>query len=230
MPRRRPTRALPGGRRTPSALTRRLSGTWTGRCGTTSSRGRASGRAGGSGSRSSKSAASAGLVPAHRRHALRPRDRDASPPRHAEDPRADGQARPEDRQRRRAHPVGHGVTDSSAVVRIFHRPSRAGRAGRHARPGTAVGVDLGVKTLLTGADDRGRLIEVAGPKSLRAACASCAARPARTHANNPGPRDGEKAPRGSPASTPASPTSAPTRSTRPPPRWRPDTRPWSWRT
>ena len=40
--------------------------------------------------------------------------------------------------------------------------------GRHARPGTAVGVDLGVRTLLTGADDRGRLIEVAGPKSLRA--------------------------------------------------------------
>ena len=40
--------------------------------------------------------------------------------------------------------------------------------GRHTRPGTAVGVDLGVRTLLTGADDRGRLIEVAGPKSLRA--------------------------------------------------------------
>jgi putative transposase len=40
--------------------------------------------------------------------------------------------------------------------------------GRHARPGTAVGVDLGVKTLLTGVDDRGRLIEIAGPRSLRA--------------------------------------------------------------
>jgi putative transposase len=40
--------------------------------------------------------------------------------------------------------------------------------GRHARPGTAVGVDLGVRTLLTGVDDGGRLIEVAGPKSLRA--------------------------------------------------------------
>ena len=40
--------------------------------------------------------------------------------------------------------------------------------GRHARPGTAVGVDLGVKALLTGVDDRGRLIEVAGPESLRA--------------------------------------------------------------
>ncbi len=41
--------------------------------------------------------------------------------------------------------------------------------GRHARPGSAAGVDLGVKTLLTGVDDRGRLITVAGPKPLRAA-------------------------------------------------------------
>jgi putative transposase len=40
---------------------------------------------------------------------------------------------------------------------------------RHARPGSAVGIDLGVKTLLTGADDRGRLIKIAGPKPLRAA-------------------------------------------------------------
>jgi putative transposase len=38
----------------------------------------------------------------------------------------------------------------------------------HPRPGTAVGIDLGVKTLLTGVDDRGRLIEIAGPKPLRA--------------------------------------------------------------
>ena len=37
----------------------------------------------------------------------------------------------------------------------------------HPNPGTAVGIDLGVRTLLTGADDRGRLIEVVGPKSLR---------------------------------------------------------------
>jgi putative transposase len=42
-------------------------------------------------------------------------------------------------------------------------------AERHARPGSAVGVDLGVKTLLTGVDDRGRLITVGGPKPLRAA-------------------------------------------------------------
>jgi putative transposase len=39
---------------------------------------------------------------------------------------------------------------------------------QHARPGSAIGVDLGVRTLLTGVDDRGRLIEVAGPKPLRA--------------------------------------------------------------
>ncbi|HMH93327.1 MAG TPA: IS607 family element RNA-guided endonuclease TnpB [Streptosporangiaceae bacterium] len=40
--------------------------------------------------------------------------------------------------------------------------------GPHAQPGSAVGIDLGVKTLLTGADNLGRVIEVAGPKPLRA--------------------------------------------------------------
>ena len=40
---------------------------------------------------------------------------------------------------------------------------------RHARPGSAVGVDLGVKTLLTGADDAGNVISVPGPKPLKAA-------------------------------------------------------------
>jgi putative transposase len=39
---------------------------------------------------------------------------------------------------------------------------------QHARPGSAIGVDMGVKTLLTGADDRGRLVEIAGRKPLRA--------------------------------------------------------------
>jgi len=39
--------------------------------------------------------------------------------------------------------------------------------GRHARPGSAVGIDLGVKTLLTGVDDAGRVFEVAGTKPLR---------------------------------------------------------------
>src|SRR5260370_3540924 len=39
---------------------------------------------------------------------------------------------------------------------------------RHCRPGSAIGVDLGITTLLTGADDQGAIITVAGPKALRA--------------------------------------------------------------
>jgi putative transposase len=39
---------------------------------------------------------------------------------------------------------------------------------RHARPGSGAGVDLGVKTLLTAVDDQGTVIEIAGPKALRA--------------------------------------------------------------
>ena len=41
--------------------------------------------------------------------------------------------------------------------------------GSHARPGSAVGVDLGVQTLLTGVDDLGRVIAVEGGKTARAA-------------------------------------------------------------
>ena len=40
---------------------------------------------------------------------------------------------------------------------------------RHARPGSAVGVDLGVKTLLTGSDDAGNTFGIAGPKALKTA-------------------------------------------------------------
>ena len=38
---------------------------------------------------------------------------------------------------------------------------------RHARPGSAVGIDLGVKALLTGVDDTGTTVTVDGPKALR---------------------------------------------------------------
>jgi putative transposase len=37
----------------------------------------------------------------------------------------------------------------------------------HARPGSAIGVDLGVKTLLTGVDEAGTVVIVDGPKALR---------------------------------------------------------------
>jgi putative transposase len=39
----------------------------------------------------------------------------------------------------------------------------------HPRPGSAAGIDLGVKTLLTGVDDAGNIITVPGPRPLRAA-------------------------------------------------------------
>ena len=39
--------------------------------------------------------------------------------------------------------------------------------GRHARPGSAIGIDLGVKTLLTGVDDRGNVVTADGPRALR---------------------------------------------------------------
>jgi putative transposase len=41
--------------------------------------------------------------------------------------------------------------------------------GRHARPGSVIGVDPGVKTLLTGVDDGGNVVTVAGPRALRSA-------------------------------------------------------------
>jgi putative transposase len=37
----------------------------------------------------------------------------------------------------------------------------------HVRPGSAIGIDLGVKALLTGVDDSGNVVTVAGPKALR---------------------------------------------------------------
>ena len=41
--------------------------------------------------------------------------------------------------------------------------------GAHARPGSVIGIDLGVKALLTGVDDRGNVITVDGPRALRSA-------------------------------------------------------------
>ncbi len=40
---------------------------------------------------------------------------------------------------------------------------------RHSRPGTAIGIDLGVSTLLTGVDSDGNVVTVAGPRALRTA-------------------------------------------------------------
>jgi putative transposase len=39
---------------------------------------------------------------------------------------------------------------------------------RHRRPGSAIGIDLGVKSLMSGVDDAGNVVVIAGPKPLRA--------------------------------------------------------------
>jgi len=39
--------------------------------------------------------------------------------------------------------------------------------GRHARPGSVAGIDLGVKTLLTAVDNAGNVLAIGGPKALR---------------------------------------------------------------
>jgi len=42
-------------------------------------------------------------------------------------------------------------------------------SARHARPGTVIGIDLGVKTLITGTDNAGKVIEIPGSRPLKAA-------------------------------------------------------------
>lgn len=87
--------------------------------------------------------------------------------------------------------------------------------GRHARPGGAAGIDLGVKTLLTGVDDRGRMIAVGGPKPLRNSLRKLR-RASRAHSRKvKGRRTAASPPQNSPGFTPASRTSARTPCTRP---------------
>ena len=100
----------------------------------------------------------------------------------------------------------------------------------HARPGSAIGIDLGVKTLLTGVDDRGNVVTVAGPKALRSSLRRLR-RASRAHSRTArGARTGAAAPPDWPASTPARPVCAPTRCTRPPPTWPGGMRRWWPRT
>ena len=87
-----------------------------------------------------------------------------------------GAVRTHEPTRKLARRVGNGTARilSATVSRTAQRwfvsfTVEVDRAvpGRHARPGSVIGIDLGVKTLLTGVDDRGKVITVAGPKALR---------------------------------------------------------------
>ena len=78
--------------------------------------------------------------------------------------------------------VGDGVADRAALARVVHRRGRPGRPGTAIPgPGTAIGIDLGVKALLTGVDDAGTVITIPGPKPLKAGLRRLR-RAARAHA------------------------------------------------
>jgi putative transposase len=87
-----------------------------------------------------------------------------------------GTIRTHESTRKLARRLGNGTARilSATVSRTAQRwyvsfTVEAGRQvpERHARPGSAIGVDLGVKTLLAGVDDAGNVVTVAGPKALR---------------------------------------------------------------
>ena len=83
-------------------------------------------------------------------------DCDAAPARGHPHPRVHPETGPPAGERHRADLVGNGVADRAALVRVVHRRGLTARSQeRHPRPGTAIGIDLGVKTLLTGADGTG---------------------------------------------------------------------------
>ena len=63
----------------------------------------------------------------------------------------------------------------------------------HAQPGSAIGIDLGVKTLLTGTDDRGNVVIIPGPRPLSTALRKLR-RASRTHSRKqPGSANRRKA-------------------------------------
>jgi putative transposase len=87
-----------------------------------------------------------------------------------------GAVRTHEPTRKLARRVGNGTARilSATVSRTAQRwfvsfTVEVDRAvpGRHARPGSAIGVDLDIKTLLTGVDDRGNVVTVDGPRALR---------------------------------------------------------------
>jgi putative transposase len=96
--------------------------------------------------------------------------------------------------------------------------------GRHARPGSAIGIDLGVKALLTGADDAGNVVTVAGPKPLATQLRKLQ-RANRAHSRKaPGSANRRKHTARLARTMPASRASGLTRCTRPPPTSRAATR------
>ena len=212
--RRRPTRRWRGGRRTPSAPTRRRSATWTGRCGTSSSPGKASAKGRRLGFPRFKKRGRCRDSFRFSTGAIRCAGTTVTLPRL-------GTIRTYESTRKLARRLEDGTARilSATVSRTAQRwfvsfTVEVDRAvpQRHARPGSAIGIDLGVKTLLTGVDDAGHVIAVPGPRPLRAALRRLR-RASRAHSRKAGlgepaqgrgpagahPRPGGQRPRGRPA-------------------------------
>lgn len=85
---------------------------------------------------------------------------------------------------------------------------------RHDRPGSAIGIDLGIKSLLTCIDDVGAVITLRAPSHCVPRYENSGARPVPTPGRNRGRQTGGGQRPGWPASTPGSRTSAPTDCTR----------------
>jgi len=229
MRRRRPIRAWPGGSRTPSAPTRRRSATLTGRFATLSSPGRASAKAASSGSLSSRSAAGAGTRSGSPpgRCAAPVTTVTPAPARHNPHPRVDAQGGPPPGGGIGPNLVGHRLRTAQRWFVSFTIEVERDAPEPHARPGSVIGIDLGVTTLLTGVDDTGIIITVPGPRPLRAALRKLR-RASRAHSRKtPGSANRRKHAPGSPASTLASPMCAPMPCTKPRPLSPPATRPSS---
>lgn len=171
-----------------------------------------------------------GFVPAHRSVALRQDDSHFAAAGHHQYPRVHSQASPQNR--------GWTARILSATVsrtaqRWFvsftveiDRPIPE----RHPRLGSAIGIDLGVKALMTGVNNAGDTIVIPSPRALSASLRRLR-RASRDHARKrPRSRTAANQPRGWAACTPASRISGRTRCTRRPPASRVVTRRSSSRT
>ena len=171
--------AWPGGSRTPSAPTRRRSATWTGRCSDfiKSRKGQRKGRR-------------LGFPKFKKRGRCRDSFRFSTGTMRCAGttvtlPRL-GTIRTHESTRKLARRLEAGsarilsVTVSRTAQRWFVsftvEVERADAPEPHARPGSAIGIDLGVTTLLTGVDDAGNVVTVPGSETAAGSAAQATAR------------------------------------------------------
>jgi hypothetical protein len=162
------TPSWPGGRRTRSVSTRRPSATWTEPFVTSSPPRRASGKEPGLPQAQEEGPVSGFLPLQHRGDALlgdHGHPPQAGHPPHPRNHRGPGSQAGSGKGQ---DPFRHRLPEQRWFVSFTVEVDRD-LPDRHPRPGTAVGVDVGLKALVTAVDHRGRVIQVPGPRPLRTA-------------------------------------------------------------